>query len=348
MPRDHARDAALGRPPATDAKARELSQLLTDVYVTTRTIQLLPAVRRPEPRNRVSIDDDAIDGKRFSVTDAQTVLQKLYHHPAELLSVSEIYVVHDGFCAERGEVPFLMFDPSSSSASATSRPAPARARRVRRAGRPGDEPEQEEGEEYAEIVRQLAQPRRQHPTPGQREPHGRRQPDVAPRHHLRQLAVPSRRTAARPRPPGVLLSVPIYAEADGALKGPVTTIVRLNVLEARLLDWPLVPVTTTERQQAHLLGLDRSAPAEYVLTEAESGIVVSDRRNAALEDIVQGRAKAGLTLTAGRRPARPALAADAPRGAGLFDAIDDTPAARSPCARPSRWPCWRRWPASPC
>ena len=47
----------------------------------------------------------------------------------------------------------------------------------------------------------------------------------------------------------------------------------------------------------HLLGLDRSAPAEYVLTEAESGIVVSDRRNAALEDIVQGRAKAGLTLT---------------------------------------------------
>ena len=92
---------------------------------------------------------------------------------------------------------------------------------------------------------------------------------------------------------GVLLSVPIYAEADGALKGLVTTIVRLNALEARLLDWPLVPVTTTERQQAHLLGLDRSAPAEYVLTEAESSIVVSDRRNAAL----------GTSCRAARRPA---------------------------------------------
>ena len=103
---DRRRRLALARPrprtlrsdarQATDAKARELSQLLTDVYVTTRTISLLPAVRRPEPRNRVSIDDDAIDGKRFSVTDAQTVLQ-LYHHLAELLSVSEIYVVYDGF-----------------------------------------------------------------------------------------------------------------------------------------------------------------------------------------------------------------------------------------------------------
>ena len=157
---------------ATDAKARELSQLLTDVYVTTRTISLLPAVRRPEPRNRVSIDDDAIDGKRFSVTDAQTVLQ-LYHHLAELLSVSEIYVVYDGFAPERGEVPFLMFDSVivERIRHLTAGPG-ARAAGPAAAERPGDEPEQEEGEEYAEIVRQLAQLRRQHPTLPASAPHG--------------------------------------------------------------------------------------------------------------------------------------------------------------------------------
>ena len=310
---------------ATDAKARELSQLLTDVYVTTRTISLLPAVRRPEPRNRVSIDDDAIDGKRFSVTDAQTVLQ-LYHHLAELLSVSEIYVVYDGFAPERGEVPFLMFDSVivERIRHLTAGPG-ARAAGSAAAGRPGDEPEQEEGEEYAEIVRQLAQLRRQHPTLPASAPHGVASLMSRPVITCDNSQYLSARGGHDRDRLGVLLSVPIYAEADGALKGLVTTIVRLNVLEARLLDWPLVPVTTTERQQAHLLGLDRSAPAEYVLTEAESGIVVSDRRNAALEDIVQGRAKAGLTLT---KPI------DGPPGQrwlltrhvaqASFDAIDDT------------------------
>ena len=43
--------------------------------------------------------------------------------------------------------------------------------------------------------------------------------------------------------------------------------------------WPLVQVTT-ERQQAHLFRPGPQRPAEYVLTEAESSIVVSDRRNA--------------------------------------------------------------------
>lgn len=41
---------------------------------------------------------------------------------------------------------------------------------------------------------------------------------------------------------GLLLSVPIYDETTRAFKGLVTTVVRLNVLEARLLDWPGIPV----------------------------------------------------------------------------------------------------------
>ncbi|MFT3953486.1 MAG: EAL domain-containing protein [Piscinibacter sp.] len=281
---------------ATDAKARELSQLLTDVYVTTRTISLLPAVRRPEPRNRLSTEDDAIDGRRFSVTDAQTVLQ-LYHHLAELLSVSEIYVVYDGFAPERGEVPFLMFDSVIVERIRRLTAAPGAHNAGSAAAGTAAEPEQEEGEEYAEIVRQLAQLRSRHPMLPAGAPHGVASlvsRPVITCDNSQYLSTGSGHDRDRL---GVLLSVPIYAEADGALKGLVTTIVRLNVLEARLLDWPLVPVSASERQQAHQLGLDRTQPAEYVLTEAGSGIRVSDRRNAALEDIVQGRANAGLTLS---------------------------------------------------
>ena len=56
----------------TRAEARELSQLMNDLYVTTRTISMLPAVRKAPMQNRLSDTDDVVDGKRFAATDAQT------------------------------------------------------------------------------------------------------------------------------------------------------------------------------------------------------------------------------------------------------------------------------------
>jgi hypothetical protein len=47
----------------------------------------------------------------------------------------------------------------------------------------------------------------------------------------------------------------------------------------------------------HDLGMQYSAPAEYVLSRPASGISVSDRRNSALDEIVAGSAVAGLSLT---------------------------------------------------
>jgi diguanylate cyclase (GGDEF)-like protein len=276
-----------------EAKARELSQLLTDLYVTTRTISLLPAVRRPAAYNRASSSDDVVDGRRFSATDSQTLVQ-LYLHLAEMLSVSEIYIVYDGFAPERGEVPFLMFDSVVVERSSHSARAAAAlpAERVT-----NDEPEQDEHEEYAEIVRQLAQFRREHPTLPASAPQGVASLVSKPIVTCDNSQYPSARSGQERDRRGVLMSVPIYDQETGAFKGLVTSVVRLNVLEARLVDWPLVPVTTQERARMHDLGMQYSAPAEYVLSRPASGISVSDRRNSALDEIVAGSAVAGLSLT---------------------------------------------------
>lgn len=279
---------------ATEAKARELSQLMTDLYVTTRTISLLPAVRRAPPRNRASSNDDAIDGQRFTESDAQTVLQ-LYHHLADVLSVSEIYIVYDGFAPQRGEAPFLMFDsiiverfkrltaaavPAAMSTAVTS----------------VDEPEQDEEEEYAALVGQLDQFRRDHPALPAGAPHGIANLVSHPLLTCDNSQFLSRAQGEDRNRTGLLFSVPIYDDATGLFKGLVTTVVRLNVLEAKLLDWPLVPVTAEEWARLGEAGIGRNAPSDYVLRHEDQGIVVSDRRNAALAPILAGDAQAGLAL----------------------------------------------------
>ena len=277
---------------ATDAKAREMATALNDIYVGTRTIALLPALRTPPPHNRSSAEDDVIDGKRFTESDAQTITQ-LYFHLADVLSVSEIYVVYDGFAPQRGEVPFLMFDSviverfrKLAGFGATRAVAPADA----------DTPSEDEGEEYEELTEQLNLLRRDHPS----------LPPTAPRgvaslisHPLITCDNSQYLSKSKGNPVdrlGMLFSVPIYDAHSQAFKGLVTTIVRVNALEARLIDWPLIPVTATEHAQIRDLHLDTAAPSEYVLENPRAGARVMDRRNTVLADIAAGRVPAGLSI----------------------------------------------------
>jgi diguanylate cyclase (GGDEF)-like protein len=277
---------------ATAAKAREMSQVLNDIYVGTRTIALLPSVRSAPAQNRTTDSDDVVDGKRFTVNDAQTVAQ-LYFHLADVLSVSEVYVVYDGFAPQRGEVPFLMFDSVIVD----------RFRQLSGTG-PGhgdaaaapDSPPQIEAEEYAALTGQLQLLRRDHP----------QLPINAPQGVASLVSPPlvtcdnSQFTSIRQSHPadrlGMLFSVPIYDAGSGAFKGLVSTIVRLNALEARLVDWPLIPVTTAEQDYIKRLRLDNTPASEYVLENQLTGARIADRRHAGVAAIVAGREAAGLSV----------------------------------------------------
>ena len=306
---------------ATEAKSRELSQVLTDLYTTTRTIAMLPAVRRAAAENRALVAENMVEEGRFAASDAETVTQ-LYLHLADVMSVSEVYIVYDDFHPERGEVPFLMFD--SVIAERFRRLAPGAQGSMRKDPSP-DLPEEVEAQEYGQIVDQLNRFRRENPT----------LPPMAPRGIASLLSQPVitcdnsqylSTTTGQPRDrSGVLLSVPIYDETTGVFKGLVTTVVRLNVLEARLLDWPNIPVTQPELAQAEAAGRDKTTPADYVLTHKDSAVVVADRRNAGLRDILAGSKAAGLTVShplEGPASSSWVLTRHVPQAA--FDAIPDT------------------------
>ncbi|MBK7616700.1 MAG: EAL domain-containing protein [Burkholderiales bacterium] len=279
----------------TEMKARDLSQVFTDIYVTTRTIAMLPAIRRPPAHNRASEDDDVVDGRRFTTADAQTVLQ-LYQRLADVLSVSEVYVVYDGFKPAQGEVPFLMFDAEMVERFRGPQTAGQAQRAHATHGRNSLVPEVED-EEYAEIQSQLARLRAEHPLLPVSAPRGIAHLVSPPLVTCDNSQFPSAAAGHNRDRTGVMLSVPIYDEQTGALKGLVTSVVRLNVLEARLLDWPQVPVTSSEKSRMSTLGLERAALSDYVLLREGSGIVVADRRNELLQATVAGQARAGLTIS---------------------------------------------------
>ncbi len=278
---------------ATETKARELSQVLTDLYITTRTIAMLPAVRKPEARNRATASEDVVDEGRFQARDAETVTQ-LYLHLADVLSVSEAYIVYDDFHPERGEVPFLMFD--SLIANRFRRLTDGGQGVVRKNSGP-DLPEEVESQEYVQLVDQLNRFRHDNPTLPPMAPHGVASLLSQPVITCDNSQYLSTKTGDQTDRTGVLLSVPIYDEATGAFKGLVTTVVRLNVLEARLLDWPNIPVTPAELAEAEAAGRDKSDLSDYVLTHKNSAVVVTDRRNAGLRDILAGSKAAGLTVS---------------------------------------------------
>jgi len=278
----------------TDAKAKELTQLLNDLYITTRTITLLPAVRGAPQRNRDSDDEDAVADGHFKSSDAQTVLQ-LYLHLADLSDVSEVYVLHDGFAPQRGQVPFMMFDsvivdrfkslvgdqmPDRSAADASQ----------------VDIPHEDEEAEYLELVRQLDYFRRHHAQLPKTAPQGIAalvSPALITCDNSQYLSKTSSLDRDRL---GVMLSVPTYDQNTGLFKGLVTTVVRLNVLEAKLVNLPLVPVSAQEVAAARRSG-DLDAPlSEFVLSSVHGDSRVYDRRNEAVAEVVAGRAKAGLTL----------------------------------------------------
>jgi diguanylate cyclase (GGDEF)-like protein len=277
----------------TDAKAKELTQLLNDLYVTTRTVTLLPAVRSAPQVNRDSDAEDAVADGRFSKQDEDTVLQ-LYLHLADLSEVSEVYILHDGFAPERGQVPFMMFDSviverfKSLVGDRMPSADPAEAAAT-------DTPHEDEHAEYTELVRQLDYFRRQHPQLPRTAPQGVAALVSPPLITCDNSQFTSKSSSHDRDRRGVLLSVPIYDQVTGRFKGLVTTVLRLNVLEAKLANLPLVPVTPQEKAAARRSRDDAAPLSEFVLTTVRGDAQVFDRRNQELADVLAGKAQAAFS-----------------------------------------------------
>jgi diguanylate cyclase (GGDEF)-like protein len=258
---------------ALRSKATEIEGVLQRTYRTIRTISLLPGVRAVTPHNRSNEDEDVVSEGRISQADYDTV-QQLYNHVASSVSVSEIYLVFDGFDPQQGQTPFLMFDQvivDRFQAQLAAAPA----------GSSPDHPEEYEADEYLDYVRQLAQ-LRQRPATGLADLSSILPISSAEMRTCDNSQYPSLAAGDPRNTLGFSLSVPIFGRPNGQFTGLVTAVLRSNVLEAALIGWPLVP--TNEAEWA-LLPRDGGDPhnataVNYLLENTLTGLRISDRRNA--------------------------------------------------------------------
>lgn len=254
------------------SKKSAISSFFNSVYSTTRTISLLPIVRGIEGGNRKSEAEDVVALGRFSEESHRTI-QQLYNIIAAM-GASEIYAVVNGFSPDKGEVPFFMYDSLLLDGQD--------------GGGKGDEaknpdfPEEKEDDEYAYYVTQLGSFRSQHPTFN-----FKRLDDIPA-----QLSNAMRtcdntqyvsKTSGNPKDSfGLLYSVPFYGDKN-EFKGIISTIFRLNVLEAMLIGAPFVIVTPKDAENARSLGFTLSANASpFVIANKAKDVFIGDRRDPAL------------------------------------------------------------------
>lgn len=269
-----------------ELKSEALGHTLQEVYQTARMISLLPAIRAAQGGNRRSIEENVVTQGRFPL-DTHRMLQQINASLSAHVRTSEIYFVMDGFDPGQGEVPFFMYDDAIT-----------RARANTPAGVLADVPVESEHEEYAEIGRQLAWFRQN-------------APDFIYEHALNTIpALISPRLLTcdntqfvslkqgDPRDAsGFVYSIPVYDAQSGKFKGQVSIIIRANVLEAKLLDVPFLPITSDDQARMVAQGWKMPPPSPFVLLEKSQSIEISDRRNRlperGLSTVQQDRALAG-------------------------------------------------------
>jgi methyl-accepting chemotaxis protein len=264
-------------------KAAQIEGMVRQVRQSLRMISLLPAVRAYAGPNQPASTDAKYDPVYFPDAVRETV-QQIYNNLASNVAISEVYGVLRGFRPEAGEKPFFMLDElilRSPAGGAVAGPA-GTADSEQASAPPGDAPPEFEDAEYAWFVTQLAAFEAAHP-----------RFDFKTLDDIPMSLSPPLRTCDNsqylslskgdPKEAlGIGFAVPFY-DAQGALRGLIVGLLRLNVLEAALTDSPFVVVTEADRAAARQLGLDVTAPAHpLVLRDPVAGLRIFDRRQPAL------------------------------------------------------------------
>lgn len=276
-----------------ELKSEGVRDTVQEVYQAGRTISLLPAVREAQGGNRRSVQEDVVKQGRLPV-DSHRMLQQLYASLSAYVRVSEIYFVMDGFDPAKGDVPFFMYD----DLIAVGMPS-------HDAKEPSDVPDVTEQEEYAEIVRQQAWFKQHAPT-FTFEAKLNTIPALmsGPLLTCDTSQLFSKQFGEPRDASGFVYSLPVYDATSRKFKGQVSIILRANVLEAKLLDVPFLPLTPSDLAKMTEQGWKMPPPSPFVLLEKTRNIEISDRRNqlfanglaAALQDSTQGGRWASLQI----------------------------------------------------
>ncbi len=260
-------------------KKRQLEDSFKLVYESIRTISLLPSVRALEGSNRRSESEDVVANGRFS-QDAWETVQQLYNNLVDNLSVSEIYATLHGFHPEAGEFPFFMFDTPFVRGLESHNAAPEEPL-------PADFPPELEDAEYAALNQQMSFLQQRYGRFNFSQLSGIPSLSSAAMRTCDNTQYRSASQDAVENTSGFILSVPFYT-LKGEFNGVISAIIRLNVLEAMLLDLPFIPLTDRDRREAERLKI--TLPSElsgFVLYNPKLNLYIADRRHAGLIERVK-------------------------------------------------------------
>lgn len=252
-----------------ELKSEAIRDIVQELYQTGRMISLLPAIREVRGGNRHSEQDDVLKEGRLSL-DAHRMLQQVYANLRAYVQVSEIYFILDGFKPDQGDVPFFMYDDLIVGHS----------RRESVEDAVSDVPAEDEHAEYEEIQRQLAWFGKNAPTFNYGAQLNTIPALISPLLQTCDTTQLFPKQSSHPRDgAGLVYSIPAYDAQSGRFKGQVSIILRANVLEAKLLGVPFLPVTPPDQERMTAEGWKMPPPSPFVLVEKSQKIEISDRRN---------------------------------------------------------------------
>jgi methyl-accepting chemotaxis protein len=257
-------------------KRNKMETAFKMMYQSLRTISLLPSVRSIQGGNNKG-DEDIVATGRFS-SDGWETVQQLYNNLVSNISVSEIYATVKGFRPDQGETPFFMFDSAVIGAGQGDE---------EEAKLPADFPEEFEGDEYTELVKQLKLFDNDY---NRFSFTALNQIPALSSHEMRTCDNSQYLSKSRDDVHdsfGVIFSVPFYNTA-GRFNGVISAIIRLNALEAMLLDVPFIPVTPEDKAEARKMGLELPEASDFVLFNRDKNVFIADRRNKDVLDLVKG------------------------------------------------------------
>lgn len=256
-------------------KQRNVEALFDSLYQNLRTISLLPSIRSITGGNRANEDEDVVASKRFT-PDARETVQQLFNNLRGNVNVSEVYAVIEGLDAQKGQVPFFMYDTVHFG----------EAKAEAEAAQGSDTPEADESAEYAYFPKQMALIKQGHPrfafTSAEQIP-AYASPLMITCDNTQYV---SKSTGNAHETDGFLYSVPFYRADNQAFHGVISGILRRNVLEAALLGVPFIPVTPEDLATQKKEGWSLPAPAQFMLSNETHGIRIFDRRNVELPNLL--------------------------------------------------------------
>jgi hypothetical protein len=251
-------------------KRNEIERLFTLSYQTVRTVSLLPSVRSISGGNRNNENEDIVKEGRFT-REGQLTVQQLYNNLASNVSVSEVYAIISGFNPSKGEVPFFMYDEILLGEKAIEEKSKVTD---------SDDPEELEEEEYKYYVKTLddlntSPPLFQNSNSIDWIPaFSSEAMRTCDNSQYESISKGNVKDAS-----GIIYSVPFFS-FTGVFRGFISAVIRLNAIEALILDVPRLLVTTSDQQKSR--DENWNLPKEFghfAVVQKENKLAIYDRRN---------------------------------------------------------------------